>query len=79
MRWPDRASRPHSSPALQRGDVRYATGLSRGVRAHGDRAIRAATGGVVGPSYFGSGNNYANCATVGSIAGEAAARAAHHR
>lgn len=31
------------------------------------------TGGVVGPSYFGSGNNYANCATIGSLAGRAAA------
>jgi fumarate reductase flavoprotein subunit len=32
------------------------------------------TGHVVGPSYFGSGNNYANCVTIGHLAGEAAAR-----
>jgi fumarate reductase flavoprotein subunit len=31
------------------------------------------TGNVVGPSYFGSGNNYANCVTVGCLAGAAAA------
>jgi succinate dehydrogenase/fumarate reductase flavoprotein subunit len=31
------------------------------------------TGNVVGPNYFGSGNNYANCCAVGRIAGTAAA------
>jgi hypothetical protein len=32
--------------------------------------MRAATGGVVGPSFFGSGNNCASVVTVGSIAGK---------
>lgn len=34
------------------------------------------TGGVVGPNYFGSGNNYANCCAVGRIAGRSATRRA---
>ena len=32
------------------------------------------TGGVVGAQYVGSGNNYANCATMGYLAGRSAAR-----
>ena len=32
------------------------------------------TGNVVGPNYFGSGNNYGNACSVGRIAGESAAR-----
>ena len=53
-------------------------------RARGDRRPRIpglfaageCTGGVVGPQYVGSGNNYANCVVFGRVAGSSAARAA---
>ena len=35
------------------------------------------TGGVVGAQYVGSGNNYANCATMGYLAGRSAACSLH--
>lgn len=49
------------------------------VLSHDDRPIPGlyaageCTGNVVGPNYFGSGNNYANCCAMGRIAGHSAA------
>ena len=40
---------------------------------HGLFAAGECTGGVVGPQYVGSGNNYANCAVFGRVAGASAA------
>ncbi len=48
----------------------------RGIDGHGIRGLYAAgecTGGVVGAQYVGSGNNYANCAVFGRVAGASAA------
>ena len=81
--------RPVTTPPYYGAELRPATVCSTayGLRIdattrvldRNDRAIAGlfaageCTGGVVGPSYFGSGNNYANCATVGYLAGTAAA------
>ena len=48
----------------------------RGSDGRGIRGLFAAgecTGGVVGQQYVGSGNNYANCAVFGRVAGASAA------
>ncbi len=81
---------PVSTPPLYGAELRPATVCSTAFGLRIDSTARVlglddrpipglfaageCTGGVVGPSYFGSGNNYANCATVGHLAGTAAAQ-----
>jgi succinate dehydrogenase/fumarate reductase flavoprotein subunit len=80
---------PVSTPPFYGAELRPATIAStacglridamasvRGADGHGVPGLFAAgecTGGIVGAQYVGSGNNYANCAVFGRVAGASAA------